>query len=306
MTETTPSTAPHVPVMRAEVLHLLAPRPGDTVVDGTLGAGGHSAAILEALDGAGLLVGIDRDPAMIEVARRRLGASAGARVELVHANYSEIDTVLPSVGGGPADGILLDLGVASPQIDQSERGFSYRIDGPLDMRMGPDAEMTAEKWINAVDEGDLADVLYRYGEERLSRRIARAIVRERQRSPIRRTTELAEIIARAVPGGPRRLHPARRSFQAIRIYLNHELDHLDRFLETLPAVLRPGGRCVVISYHSLEDRRVKTAFRAGIQEGQYEAVTRKPLRPAAGEIDTNPRSRSARVRAVRRAEGVLP
>jgi len=172
------------------------------------------------------------------------------------------------------------------------------------MRMTPEG-IPAREWINHVPEKELADVLYQYGEERHSRRIARAIVQARTRSPIRGTSELAEIIRRASPSGPRRLHPARRSFQAIRIYLNRELEHLDRFLETLPALLKDGGRCVVISYHSLEDRRVKTAFREGVRQDLYEALTRKPLRPTDEETASNPRSRSARVRGVRRtAKGV--
>jgi 16S rRNA (cytosine1402-N4)-methyltransferase len=295
----------HLPVMAEEALRLLDPKPGETIVDGTIGAGGHSKAILRALDGAGLLLGLDRDPNMAAIARRELGVSVGARVEILTGNFSDLKSALLSLGAEAADGVLLDLGFASPQVADPARGFSYRADGPLDMRMGSGGGLTAQEWINSVSQGELAGVLREYGEERFSGRIARAIVEARRLKPIRRTGELAEIIVRAVPGGPRRLHPARRSFQALRIRINEEMEHLDAFLSALPSVLRPGGRCAVISYHSLEDRRVKNAFRAGVAEGLYEPLTRKPIRPSPAEISANPRSRSARLRAVlKTAEGI--
>ena len=293
----------HVPVMLSEIMRLLDPRPGEVVLDATVGCGGHAGAIAGALAGTGLLLGMDRDPAMAERARARLGAAFAHGVKVVVANFSEADVQLKSVAGRLADGVLLDLGAASPQIDDPGRGFSYRADGPLDMRMAQFEGPSAEEWINRVPEGELARVLFEFGEERFSRRIAKAIVRARARSRIRRTGDLAEIIRSAVPAGRRRLHPARRSFQAIRIVINDEMRHLERFLEILPGMLNPGGRCVVISYHSLEDRRVKNAFRAGAREGTYELLTRKPLRPSEREVCANPRSRSARVRAVRRAGG---
>ena len=297
------NTFRHEPVMLTEVLRLLAPQPGETIVDGTLGYGGHSLAILRELQGKGLLLGVDRDPEMAARAGERLSDSGAQNFRIVVSNYSRLDEVL-SASGDRADGILLDLGVASPQIEDPRRGFSYRVDGPLDMRMTPDQDFGAAEWINSAEEKDIADVLFEYGEERFSRRIARAILRARDRAPIRTTGELAEIIRRASPPGPRRLHPARRSFQALRILVNRELEHLDRFLEILPGLLKPNGRCVVMSYHSLEDRRVKNVFRQGIRDGLFESLTRKPLRPSEQEVDSNPRSRSARVRAVRRlAEG---
>lgn len=298
----TESGAPlHVPVMLEESLRLLNPKPGETIVDGTLGAGGHSRAILEALGAAGRLIGVDRDPKMAQIAGQKLlGASAGAKVEILTGRFGDLPAVLAAVGVEAADGVLLDLGVASPQLDDPARGLSYRADGPLDMRLTPDAGLSAEEWINQVSQDELAQVLREYGEERFSGRIARAIVEARARKPIRRTGELAEIIARSVPRGPRRLHPARRSFQALRIRVNEEMRELERFLAAMPRLLKPGGRCAIISYHSLEDRRVKNAFRDGAREGIYELLTRKPMRPSFAEVSGNPRSRSARLRAVRR------
>lgn len=292
-----PHAGGHKPVMLEESLRLLNVKPGETVVDGTLGLGGHAAALRRALEGRGLLIATDRDPLMCARARANLDNTPGAETRIFNSNFSELDSVLRSAGASKADAVLLDLGVASPQIDQAARGFSYRAEGPLDMRMTPEGPSAAE-WLAQAGEEEIADVLYRYGEERLSRRIARAIVAARQRSPIRTTAQLAEIIRRAYPGGPRRLHPARRSFQGIRIFLNGELDHLDRFLSILPGILQAGGRCAVISYHSLEDRRVKNAFREGARAGAYELLTRKPLRPSPAETESNPRSRSARLRAV--------
>jgi len=291
----------HAPVMLAEAMAVLTPRPGEVLVDATLGLGGHAGALRRALDGRGVLIGVDRDAQMLARARARLDGEAGASVRTFHAGFAELDAVLRKAGEEGADGILLDLGFASPQVDDPARGFSYRVDGPLDMRMNPeDGGPTAAEWLRGATEQEIADVIYRYGEERASRRLARAIVRARERAPIRTTFELAEIIARAAPRGPRRLHPARRAFQAIRIHINGELEQLDRFLATLPGLLKPGGRCAIISYHSLEDRRVKNAFRAGVAAGTYSAVTRKPLRPSEEEVGVNPRSRSARLRAVRR------
>lgn len=302
MNSETPSVE-HVPVMLQETLRLLNPQPGELMADGTLGAGGHAEAVLNALSNTGRLIGIDRDPEMAGRTSARLSGIFGDRVTVVSANFSAMDEVFSSLSIDGADGILLDLGVASPHLDRGERGFSYRTDGPLDMRMDPESP-SAEEWINRAREEEIADVLFQYGEERRSRRIARAIVRARERSAIRRTVELAEIIRRAMPPGPRKLHPARRSFQAIRIFLNRELEHLELFLEKLPRLLRPNGRCVIISYHSLEDRRVKNAFREGARGDLYEALTPKPLRPTPAEVRSNPRSRSAKLRAIcRMAEG---
>jgi len=280
-------------------MRLLDPRPGETFVDATVGAGGHALALARALGREGTLVALDRDPHMLDLAAARL-AGAGCVVRPLRGNFAALGVHLADLAPEGVDGVLLDLGLASPQLDDPSRGFSYRADGPLDMRMSPGEGESAAEWINRAGEAELAQVLKTYGEERFARRLARAIVRARERQPIRRTSELAEVLRRAYPSGPRRLHPARRSFQAIRIYLNRELDHLERFLRDLPQVLKPGGRCAVISYHSLEDRRVKEAFREGAREGLYELLTRKPLRPSAQEAERNPRSRSARLRAVRR------
>jgi 16S rRNA (cytosine1402-N4)-methyltransferase len=298
----TESGAPlHLPVMLEESLRLLNPRPGETIVDGTLGAGGHSRAILAALSPVGRLIGVDQDPKMAQIARKRLlSVSAGAKIQILTGRFGDLPAILAAIGVQAADGVLLDLGVASPQLDDASRGLSYRADGPLDMRLTPEAELSAEEWINQVAQDELAQVLREYGEERFSGRIARAIVEARARGPIRRTGELAEIIARAVPRAPRRLHPARRSFQALRIRINEEMRQLERFLVALPQLLKPAGRCAIISYHSLEDRLVKNVFRDGAREGIYELLTRKPVRPSRAELSANPRSRSARLRAVRK------
>jgi len=290
----------HVPVMVEECLRLLRPRPGETVVDATLGDGGHAVRIAAALGPAGTLLGLDRDPTMIERAAPRL---KGTDVRLRCGNFAELGRHLQAEGIDRADAILLDLGVASPQLDDASRGLSYRVDGPLDMRLSRGSGPSAADWINRASEAEVARVFREFGEERHARRIARAVVRSRAGAPIRTTGELAEIIRRAVPPAPRRLHPARRAFQAMRIFINREIENLERFLAELPGLLRPGGRCVVLSYHSLEDRPVKRAFRAGAREGGYELLTPKPLRPASAEVRANPRSRSARLRAVRLLRG---
>ena len=276
--------------MTAEVIELLAGR--GTVVDMTVGSGGHAAALLEA--GVSRLVGVDRDPEALAVARERLSAF-GDRVRLVGARFSEVDE---DVVGGSADGVLFDLGVSSMQLDRPERGFGYRVDGPLDMRMGEGsgaAAPSAADLVNGLPERDLADLIYRFGEEPRSRRIAAAIVRRR---PIRTTDQLTGIIVSAVgkrPGGP---HPARRTFQALRIAVNRELEELTAVLPPAAGLLGPGGRVVVISYHSLEDRIVKRAFR---DDDRLDILTKKPLVASAGERARNPRARSAKLRAAERS-----
>jgi 16S rRNA (cytosine1402-N4)-methyltransferase len=280
----------HEPVMTAEVVELLAGR--RTVVDMTVGSGGHATALLEA--GVSRLVGVDRDPEALALARDRLSAY-GDRVQLVGARFSEVDE---DVVGTPADGVLFDLGVSSMQLDRPERGFGYRVDGPLDMRMGEgtgEAGPSAADLVNGLPERDLADLIYRLGEERRSRRIAAAIVRRR---PIRTTDQLTGIIVSAVgkrPGGP---HPARRTFQALRIAVNRELEELTAALPPAAGLLGPGGRVVVISYHSLEDRIVKRGFR---DDDRLDVVTKKPLVASAAERARNPRARSAKLRAADRA-----
>jgi 16S rRNA (cytosine1402-N4)-methyltransferase len=280
----------HEPVMTAEVVEFLGGR--RTVVDMTVGSGGHAAALLEA--GVSHLVGVDRDPKALALAGGRLSAF-GERVRLVPARFSEVDEY---VVGGPADGVLFDLGVSSMQLDRSERGFGYRVDGPLDMRMGEGSGEdgpSAADLVNELPERDLADLIYRLGEEPRSRRIAAAIVRHR---PIRTTDQLTGIVVSAVgkrPGGP---HPARRTFQALRIAVNRELEELTAALPPAAGLLGPGGRVVVISYHSLEDRIVKRAFR---DDDRLEVLTKKPLVASAAERAGNPRSRSAKLRAAERS-----
>ena len=275
--------------MTAEVIELLAGR--RTVVDMTVGSGGHAAALLEA--GVSRLVGVDRDPEALALARERLSAF-GDRVRLVGALFSEVDE---DVVGGRADGVLFDLGVSSMQLDRPERGFGYRVDGPLDMRMGEGsgaAAPSAADLVNGLPERDLADLIFRFGEEPRSRRIAAAIVRRR---PIRTTDQLTGIIVGAVgkrPGGP---HPARRTFQALRIAVNRELEELTAALPPAAGLLGPGGRMVVISYQSLEDGIVKRAFR---DDDRLRILTKKPMVPTAEERARNPRSRSAKLRAAER------
>ena len=276
--------------MTAEVVELLGGR--RTVVDMTVGSGGHAAALLEA--GVSRLVGVDRDPEALALAGGRLSAF-GERVRLVAARFSEVDE---DVVGGRADGVLFDLGISSMQLDRPERGFGYRVDAPLDMRMGEgsgEAGPSAADLVNGLPERDLADLIYRLGEEPRSRRIAAAIVRHR---PVRTTDQLTGIVVSAVgkrPGGP---HPARRTFQALRIAVNRELEELTAALPPAAGLLGPGGRVVVISYHSLEDRIVKRAFR---DDDRLDVLTKKPLVASAAERAGNPRSRSAKLRAAERS-----
>jgi 16S rRNA (cytosine1402-N4)-methyltransferase len=288
----------HVPVLLAETLELLAVRPGGLWVDGTVGLGGHAAAVLRASSPDGRLLGLDRDGETLEQAREALAAFAG-RVRLEQADYREIGACL---GDERADGILLDLGISSAQLDAAERGFSFQVEGPLDMRMDRSGGPTAADLVNRTPERALADLIFELGEEPASRRIARAIVRARQVEPIRTTTRLAEIVRRAAPRSRRPgLHPATRTFQALRIRVNQELVGLPEALERAARCLRPGGRLVVIAFHSLEDRAAKEAFRALGTSG-FRILTRKPLRPCEAEVRANPRARSARLRAVAREE----
>ena len=279
----------HEPVMVAEVIDVL--RGGALVVDMTVGAGGHAAALLEA--GVDRVVGVDRDLDALAVAGERL-APFGPRVRLIGSRFSEIDE---QAVGGPADGVLFDLGVSSMQLDRADRGFGYRADGPLDMRMGEGEALagpSAADLVNGLPEKELADLIFRFGGEPRSRRIAAAIVRRR---PVSTTDQLAGIVVSALgkrPGGP---HPARRTFQALRIAVNRELEELTAALPPAAGLLGPGGRMVVISYHSLEDGIVKRAFRA---DDRLRVLTKKPLVPSAEERARNPRSRSAKLRAAER------
>jgi 16S rRNA (cytosine1402-N4)-methyltransferase len=301
----------HIPVMRDAVLAGLALRPAGCYLDGTFGRGGHARAMLERLGADGRLLLMDRDPEAIAHARREFGSDA--RVAIRHANFSEMAGWDEARAG--LDGVLLDLGVSSPQLDDAARGFSFQSDAPLDMRMDPTAGEGAADFLARADERDIADVLFRYGEERMSRRIARAIVARRAESPIRTTRELAELVERTLGRRERNKHPATRTFQALRLQVNDELGSLERALPAAVEVLKPGGRLAVISFHSLEDRIVKQFIRGpqpvSVRRGLPQpAAVRAPLRaigraqqPDEAEIARNPRARSAVLRV---AEKVAP
>jgi 16S rRNA (cytosine1402-N4)-methyltransferase len=283
--------------MVQEVLEHLAPSRGGVFVDGTVGLGGHARAVLEA--GASQLLGVDRDPAAVELARERL-REFGDRARVVHGDYRQLPAILDREGLSAVDGILLDLGVSSMQLDQPGRGFSFRRDEPLDMRMDTSAGPTAAEAVAGADEKTLADVIYELGEDRHARRIARAIVAARAVAPIETTGRLADVVRRAVPRrGYTRIDPATRTFQAVRIWVNRELEGLGDCLQAVVARLRPGGRLVVITFHSLEDRIVKHVLRSMQQAGEsgLRVLTKRPLVPADAEIERNPRARSAKLRA---------
>jgi len=302
----------HVPVLLKEAIDFLAVRRGGTYIDATVGLGGHSYEIAKRLGAPGHLIGLDKDPAALKIAGTRLRTSGvGPQTsDLSEAGNELIDwpeitllnrsfASLAEVRGLRADGLLADLGVSSLQLDDAARGFSFQADGPLDMRMDPRSERSAEQVVNHLDERQLADVIYEFGEERRSRRIARAIVRSR---PIRSTAHLADVISAAARSmKPERIHPATRTFQALRIFVNRELDDLRALLEAAPRILKSGGRVVVISFHSLEDRIVKDAFREGaIKDKHFRVLTKKPVTATELESDRNPRARSAKLRAAER------
>jgi 16S rRNA (cytosine1402-N4)-methyltransferase len=289
--------AQHTPVLVEETIHWLAVKPGGLYVDATVGLGGHAIEIARRLGTGGLLVGLDRDREALEIARGRL-QEFGEKVTLVHASFSRIEEVFAERRLPPADGVLADLGVSSLQLDAGERGFSFRARGPLDMRMDQSAareeSQIASEIVNRADERELADLLYRFGEERDSRRIARAIVRAR---PIRDTEHLATVVAGARrTRGRQKLHPATKTFLALRIAVNREMEELEQFLMRAPATLSPGGRWVMLSYHSLEDRLVKRQFQRLAQQGMLRILTKKVIRPSSAEIAANPRARSAKMR----------
>jgi 16S rRNA (cytosine1402-N4)-methyltransferase len=303
----------HVPVLLKEAIDFLAVRRGGTYIDATVGLGGHSYEIARRLGAPGHLIGFDKDPAALDIARvhlspfrARFGAAGSGpeerssdkdwpEITLQQASFAEIGE---RCGPASTDGLLADLGVSSLQFDNAARGFSFQAEGPLDMRMNPQSERTAEQVVNHLDERELADVIYEFGEERRSRRIARAIVRSR---PIRSTAHLAGVISAAArPMKHERIHPATRTFQALRIFVNNELNDLRALLNAAPQVLKAGGRLVVISFHSLEDRMVKDALREGSRQGHYQVLTKKPVTAGREEVDRNPRSRSAKLRAAQR------
>jgi 16S rRNA (cytosine1402-N4)-methyltransferase len=306
----------HRPVMITEILDFLRPRAGGWYLDGTVGEGGHTEAILEVSSPTGRVIGFDRDPHALAVAREHL-AMYGPRCQLFQGDYRDCEERLSRLGVAMFDGILIDLGLSSFQLDQPERGFSFRAEGALDMRFDPSRGETAADVIANSSEDALCRWIREYGEERWARRIARAMVRQRQRGPILTTTQLASIIAQAVPPAVRygRIHPATRTFQALRIVVNRELDGLGDALERLALRLAPGGRCCVLTYHSLEDRVVKRRFRAMAEASQrgnavgmavdLTVLTRRPHRPSPQEIEANPRARSAKLRVVERT-GVKP
>jgi 16S rRNA (cytosine1402-N4)-methyltransferase len=294
----------HVPVLLQIAIRMLNVRRGGVVVDATLGHAGHASEIARGLGPEGTLIGFDRDPQAMELAEQRLDAlreELGAempRVVLHDVEFSQAGEVL---AGEKVDGLLADFGVSSMQFDEAHRGFSFQAEGNLDMRMNPREGVTANQVVNQAGEKELADLIYKFGEERRSRRIARAIVRAR---PVTTTVQLARVVAGALGAMKgERIHPATRTFQALRIYVNAELSEIEALLELAPEVLKPGGRLVAISFHSLEDRRVKDALREGARQGIYEVLTRKPLTAEAEETDRNPRARSAKLRAAERKTG---
>ena len=295
----------HQPVLLPEVLRQLQPAGRKRLLDCTIGPGGHAEALLEAAAADATLIGIDRDEGSLRLARRRL-RRFGGRVRLFRADFADLAKVLAEAGRKHVDLLLADLGVASSQLDDPARGLSFMADGPLDMRLGVAAKRTAAELVNELSEAELADLIYRYGEERYSRRIARAIVAARRQNRIERTLELARIVTGAIPVAARRsrrgVRPPTRTFQALRIAVNDELGSLEALLGLLPGVLAPGGRAGIISFHSLEDRQVKRCFARLAEAGAVRRLTRKPLTATADEIADNPRSRSAKLRAIERTE----
>jgi 16S rRNA (cytosine1402-N4)-methyltransferase len=297
----------HQPVLIDEVAQWLVPRTGAaaTIVDGTIGGGGHAVALARKIGRAGRLIGLDRDPAMLALAREAVDAASQAvgyelPVTLVHASYRQMRQVLDHLGATGADGILLDLGLSSDQLAAADRGFSFTLDGPLDMRFDPgEPGPTAAELVNRLSEADLARVFSDFGEERFRGRISRRIVEARRNQPIRNSAELAELVRRSVPAKARHgpIDPATRVFQALRIAVNRELEELDAVLAVIPDLLAPGGRAAIISFHSLEDRRVKWAFKTN---PVLSVLTKKPVTASAQEVAVNPRARSAKLRVVER------
>jgi len=304
----------HLPVLYNEIIHAMQPHRGGLYVDGTVGAGGHAYGILQASSPDGQLLGMDLDPQALQLARTSL-QQFEQRVHLVQASYISLRDQIKLLGWNQVDGILLDLGLSSMQLDTQDRGFSFQSEAPLDMRFGPSIGTTAADLVNHLDEVTLADLLYRYGEERRSRQVARAIVKAR---PITTTTQLAKVVAGATSGGKSGIHPATRTFQALRIAVNSELDALEALLPQTLDTLRPGGRLAIIAFHSLEDRIVKQFMRRESRDclcppsqpvctcghkATLRAITGKPIRPQEDEVRNNPRSRSARLRVAERIEG---
>lgn len=289
----------HIPVMLNEVLEYLNLTPGKIVVDGTLGTGGHSYHILKKILPGGRLIGIDRDSESLKIARQRL-SEFGSSVEFVHSSFSDIDGILKNLNINGIDCLLLDLGISSYQLDDPGRGFSFQNEGPLDMRLDQNSYISAYDLVNNLNEDEISDILWSFGQERWHNRIARLVVEERQRHPISTTSELANIVVQAIPYRYRhkyyRIHPATRTFQAVRIAVNRELETLEAAINKAVGLLNPGGRICVISFHSLEDRIVKLNFKKFAAEGKLKLITAKPLTPSEQEISENPSARSSKFR----------
>lgn len=290
----TSTNSVHQPVLLAEVVAWLAPSEGSVVVDGTAGAGGHASALARLVGTSGRLIGLDRDPEMLELAGR---AVEGLPVTLVNASYADLGKVLDRLEIDGVDAILLDLGLSSDQLAWPHRGFSFAEDGPLDMRFDPRTRESAADLVNDLAEKELADLIFEYGEERHSRKIAKRIVEARRVEPITTTAWLAEVVRKGVPGKWGIIDPATRTFQALRIAVNAELEQLDQFLADLAGYLNPGGKVAILSFHSLEDRRVKHSFR---DDPGLTVLTRKPVTATDEELATNPRARSAKLRVAQR------
>ena len=291
----------HTPVLTRAVLETLAPAPGEVFLDCTVGLGGHAAAIIPRLAPGGRYIALDLDPGNVQHARDRL-VHDRVIVTTVHANFLDARSVLDGLGIDRVDGLLADLGFASPHVEDPRRGFSFARDGPLDMRLNPHATTTAADLVNRLPERDLADLIFKYGEERFSRRIARKIAEQRAREPILTTWRLSALCAAAQGCSGRRVRridPATRTFQALRIAVNDELGNLEGLLAAMTGLLKSGGRAAIISFHSLEDRLVKHAFARFDSDGRAQRLTKKPLTADEAEIEANPRSRSAKLRAIR-------
>ncbi len=296
----------HVPVLVDDVLELLAPQPGEVVVDCTVGRGGHARRLADRIGPDGLLLGLDVDPENLAAAKARL-ADAPPTVRLFHANFAQLPEVLEAAERPAVDCILADLGIASSQLDDPQRGLSFQSPGPLDMRLDPRIDRSAADIVNTMGEEELANVIFQLGQERFSRKIAREICRRRVDHRIATTEELSAIVCSALRVDPQsrksKIHPATRTFMALRMAVNEEMESLDRLLELIPGALCDGGRVAIISFHSLEDRRVKRSFAAAASDGAYQILTRKPIQAKAEEVAENPRSRSAKLRAAIKQPG---
>lgn len=290
------STPIHVPVLPAEIVQWLRPQPGQILIDGTLGGGGHTRLLAEQLQGAGYVLGIDRDPAAVTAAEQNL---RGLSVKVATASYVELPGLLRELDVPAVHGIVLDLGLSSDQLADENRGFSFHATGPLDLRFNPEEGEPASRLLARLRENEIADIIFQYGEERFSRRIAREIVAARAAQPIQTAEQLAALVRRCVPRSADRIDPATRTFQALRIAVNDELQGLQAALQRLPDLLLPGGRLAIISFHSLEDRLVKEAFRS---DQRLQALTKKPITASPAELAANPRSRSAKLRVAERVQ----